>query len=103
MFPGDNLNLAGTILIIWSIVALFTIKPMENIYIYRLPVFWISVGFLVYYTGNFFHNFIYEYLKASGPDLAEALNDIINKGSNDILYICLSMAFICSDRLTKYT
>ncbi|MBA4145542.1 MAG: hypothetical protein C0523_07260 [Cytophaga sp.] len=102
-FPGMNLNVAGVVLIVWSVVALFTIKPVVNTAIYKIPVFWISIGFLVYYSGSFFHNFIYEYLKMSENKLAESLNDIINKGSNDVLYICLSIAFICSNRLMKST
>ncbi len=102
-YPGMNLNVAGIALIAWSIMTLFTIKPMVNTAIYKIPVFWISVGFLIYYCGSFFHNFIYEYLKGNESKLAESLNDLINKGSNDVLYICLSVAFLCSNRLTKST
>lgn len=100
-YPGKNLNVSGFFLIAWSSAALFFIKPQANKSIYSFPIFWISIGFLIYYSVSFFHNFIYGILFTSRVELAEALNDIINKGANDVLYICISIAFICSHQQTK--
>jgi hypothetical protein len=102
-YPGKNLNVSGFLIIAWSATALFSIRPEIDRSIFSFPVFWIGIGFLIYYSGSFFHNFIYGLLIKSDSGLAAKLNAIINKGVNDVLYICISIAFICSHRLKKYT
>lgn len=102
-YPGRNLNVSGILIVFWSATALFNVRPEVNRSLFSFPVFWIGTGYLLYYSASFFHNFIYGILVKSQAELAEALNDIINKGANDVLYICISIAFICSHRLMKST
>jgi len=103
VYPGINLNLEGVLIIIWTTIALFSIKPSGKTSIFHLPIFWVSVGVLVYYSGGFFFNFIYQYLTEGQSEVAKSLNAFINKGLNCFLYISFIVAFICSNRLRKYS
>jgi len=103
IFPGENFNLVGSGLILLSIIALFNLQPINDLPFYKLPLFWICFGILFFYSGMFFFNEVYEYLMNSEPDLAEKLNYYINKSLNCLLYVCFSIAFICSHQMKKYT
>lgn len=103
IFPGSNLNAEGILIIVWTMVALFSIKPISDTPIFRLPIFWISVGLLVYYAGGFFFNFTYQYLQETESALARVLNGIINKGLNYILYTFMIIAFLCSNHLKRFS
>lgn len=101
-FPGFNFALEGIILIIWSIITLFSIQPILNVPITRLPIFWICLGILIFHSGSFFFVGVFEYLLSKNSGLAYQLHRIIIKGLNYILYICFSTAFICSNQMKKF-
>jgi len=96
IYPGHNLNLAGFLIIIWTTITLFNIEPQENLSLFHLPLFWISIGVLTYYSGSFFFNGVYQYFIENNSELAKGLNGWINKGLNYVLYTCFSIAFICT-------
>jgi len=102
-FPGLNFNLAGTLLILWSVITLFSVQPTANVSITSLPVFWICIGILVFHTGIFFFNGVYEHIQQKNSLLAQQLHRLTIKSLNYIMYICFSIAFICSHRMKKYS
>ena len=96
--PGLNFNLSGTLLIIWSLVALLNIQPVMNLPIWAAPIFWIAV----FHSGIFFFNSTFRYIQARNNLLAQELFTLIIKGLNYFLYICFIVAFLCSQRMKKY-
>ena len=102
-FPGVNLNLIGMPIILWASITLLSLKPLIDSPIYFHPYFWICSGFLFYYSENFFHNFIYDFIKSENNTLGKILNNFVNKSSNFILYTSIIVGFICQKRLTKST
>lgn len=102
-FPGLNFNLSGLLLILWSVITLFSVPPTANISITKLPVFWICIGILVFHAGIFFFNGVYEYIQQKNSLLAQQLHRLTIKSLNYIMYICFSIAFICSHRMKKYS
>lgn len=100
--PGLNFNLSGTLLIIWSLVALLNIQPVMNFSIGATPIFWIAVGVLVFHSGIFFFNSTFRHIQVRNQLLAQELFTLIIKGLNYFLYFCFIIAFVCSQRMKKY-
>lgn len=101
-YPGLNFNLEGVLLIAWSLITLFSVQPSATISIIKLPVFWICLGILIFHAGIFFFNNVYDELLQQNSVLAQNLHRLIIKSLNYILYICFSIAFICSNQMKKY-
>jgi len=99
--PGLQINLEGLLLITWSIITLFSIEVKINTIITSLPIFWICVALLIYHSGIFTFTGIYNYILENKTSLGSKLNLYILQLSNYLLYICLSIAFICSLRTKK--
>ncbi len=102
-FPGINLNLSGFLIMLWSVIVLFRVEPSLAISLYKLPLFWISVGVLIYYAGGFLFNALYSYLLSNRYELSNSLNGLINKGLNYVLYLCFIYAFVCARPMKKYS
>lgn len=102
-FPGLNLNIEGILLCLWAIITLFSIKPHTFLPIYRLPVFWICMAIIIYHSGTFVMNGIFNGLRENEYDLFELLRGVINKNINNLLYIMLIIALICSHQMKKYS
>jgi hypothetical protein len=100
-YPGIQINTEGLLIIIFSIITLFSIDINVSKKIYELPVFWICIAFLIYYSGIFTFNGLFNFLKERKSQVATQLIVYILQTSNYILYICLSIAFICSHRTKK--
>lgn len=96
--PAFLINLEGLFLITWAVVTLFSIDARGGNKITDLPVFWICVAILIYHSGIFTFTGIYNYINEQRTGLGIKLNLYILQISNYILYICLSIAFICSHR-----
>lgn len=94
--PGLNFNLSGVLLITWSLITLFSLQPDATVSYTRLPVFWICMGILIFHAGIFFFNTIYNDLLEQNSELAQSLHRLTIKCLNYILYICFSIAFLCS-------
>lgn len=100
-FPGLIYNLEGLFLIWWSITQLFTINISMDVPIIRLPVFWICFGILLFHSGIFFVNFVYNHLSVNRVGLAKQLNQLIITNLNCLLYIFFVVAFLCPIRMKK--
>jgi hypothetical protein len=101
--PVLNFNFEGILLICWSLITLFSIQPTANLSITRLPVFWVCVGILIFHPGIFLFNGVYDHIRRRNPVLADELHQLTNLNLNCIMYICFSIAFICSNRMKKYS
>jgi hypothetical protein len=102
-FPGLSTNLAGIIMIGGSLYVLLTLDPIFNIPIYKHPLAWICIGFIVFNTGTFFLNGIYNYLVESKSESRILIHHIINQGLNCFMYASFMVGLICSHRLKKFT
>lgn len=100
--PSFQINAEGVLLILWAIISLFSIDVRTDIKITSLPIFWICVAVLIYHSGIFTLTGIYNYIFETKSQLTNRLNIYILQISNYILYICLSIAFICSHQTKKY-
>lgn len=99
--PGIQINLEGLLLITWSVITLFSIEVKINTVITSLSIFWICVALLIYHSGIFTFTGIYNYIIEKKTLLGSKLSFFIIQMSNYLLYICLSIAFICSLRTKK--
>jgi hypothetical protein len=100
-FPTLQLNIEGILLVIWAVIAIFTIKVQQNKLIFSLPAFWICIGVLIYYTGIASFMSLYNLISAKNTELFIILRLYLLIIPNCILYTCLSIAFICSRRIKK--
>ena len=99
--PSLNFNLAGVLLIIWCFTTFFSISATQNVAFTHLPIFWICLGILIFHSGIFFFNGIYNHLLDINPKLALDLHRMIIKSANYILYTCFSIGFLCSYQMKK--
>jgi arginine exporter protein ArgO len=102
-YQGLNTTVRGVFLIILSIVTLFTFK--SNYPYYKVAIFWIGVGVLLYYGGIFFINGAYSSLIKKYPtDLAyfKKLHSIFNIIFNYLLYLFISIGLLCPRATLKY-
>lgn len=102
-YQGMNIIIRGAILILFSIITLFTFHDEKPIY--RVPVFWISVGLIIFFSGTFFMNGVYNGLIKNYPtdkNYYKKLHGIINLGFNYLLYLIFCLAIICSPPKKKY-
>jgi hypothetical protein len=102
-YPNFQTNIEGILLIIWATFTIFNIEVKINLNIAKLPVFWICVAVLVYNCGIFSYIGVYNYICESRPSLTEGLKFYILNLLNYILYTLISIAFICSQKMKKYS
>lgn len=102
-FPSINANIEGMLIITWCIISFFSIKPLENIAIYQLPVFWITLAFLIYFSGTLGINGVYNSLLAHDEETARKIYGIFNSISNYVLYILLTIGILCHNQDRKYS
>lgn len=99
--PGINLNIAGVIYILIIFYILFNLPITEEKSIFKMPVFWFCLGWLIYIGGTFFFNFWYEYLLERQESLADELHRWIIRSFNCFMYISFIIGFICLKRNRK--
>ncbi len=102
-YPNFQTNIEGLLLIAWATIAIFNIEVRSNLSIVRLPIFWICVAVLVYNCGIFSYIGVYNYICESRPGLTNGLKFYVLNLLNYILYTLLSIAFICSQKMKKYS
>jgi hypothetical protein len=100
-YPGLQINIEGIFVIIEAIIGLFSIEPKINSKITAIPFFWVCVAVLVYHSGIFTYMGLYSYIMEQRSSLGAKLNVYILHISNYILYICFSIAFVCSRLMKK--
>jgi hypothetical protein len=96
-YQGLNTITRGILLILLSIITLFTFENDKPFY--RVAVFWICTGILIYYSGTFFINGVYNGLLKKYPmekDYFKKLHGIINVVFNYLLYIFFCIGILCS-------
>ena len=94
-FPGITIGIEAVLLIAWSLLALVYIEPVRQVSIFQLPLFWVALGFLLYFVGTMSLKTVYNYLRHSQTDKAKDMFDIINNIFNCLLYIFLTIGILC--------
>jgi hypothetical protein len=80
---------------VWTILYLFeTAKQDEEFEIGRNPMFWISLGNLLFFGGGFFSYGFGSYLELTNPDMANTIFWIA-RILNILLYILYFIGFTC--------
>lgn len=102
-FPGLNLNLEGILLCSWAVIVLFSVKPHLDLPIFRLPIFWICLAIIIYHSGTFVMNGLFNVLRQSRYELFQSLREVVSKNINNLLYIMFIIAFLCSHQMKKYS
>lgn len=100
-YPTMQFNIEGVLIICWALFNLFSLKSEENIVITKHPFFWISIGLLFFYTGNFFLMGSYNQIVSVDKALAKKLFKYINTTLNCSLYILFIIGFLCSSKQAR--
>lgn len=95
-YPGLQYNLEGVLLILWSLVSLFSFTPVNNDPLYKQSSFWIASGFFIFYVGIFFVNGVFNYFFSKSDPNVKILHTVINTIFNYTLYIFMIIGFLCS-------
>ena len=99
-FPGLQFNIEGVLNIALALYCLFFL-PVTSTPVFRITVFWISLGLLFFHAELFILNGVYDYLIEKKSEAAKQLNDNINRCFNILLYIFFSIGFICGKQTVK--
>lgn len=102
-FPSIANSIESFVLIVSSTLALLTLEPGKEKSIYSVPEFWISLAVLFYFTGTFFFNGAYNYLKSHNLKVARDNFTIINSVFNYLFYVLISYGLICYYKYRKYS
>ncbi len=71
------------------------LKKDEYTPLISLPLFWISVGYFVYFTSTILLHYSISYLYKINEDLADRTFILINGIANIIMYCLITFSFIC--------
>lgn len=86
-------NTEAILLIIVTSIYLLQIANKEiETSMYMNPLFWVSLGLLVFYAGTFFQMGLHNLIKSGNPDLAKKLY-IINYFLNYLMYLLFCVGF----------
>ena len=102
-YPGLMYNVNCALLTVYASLQLLTINVVNDTPILKLPLFWLYTAIVVFYSGIFFYNAVFEYLNINSPQMANSLRLVVNLNINYLFYLLLSYTFICSIRLRKYS
>lgn len=84
------------ILCVWTILYLFeTAKQDEEFEIFKNPMFWISLGNLLFFSGSFFSYGFGSYLASTGHETLANQIFWIARMLNILLYFLYFIGFIC--------
>lgn len=80
---------------VWTILYLFeTIKQEQEFEVTKNPMFWISLGNLLFFSGSFFSYGFGSYLAFKGSAMAQTIYGIA-RVLNILLYILYFIGFLC--------
>jgi|688.fasta_scaffold164037_2 hypothetical protein len=102
-FPSVHGSIEAVPLVFYSLIVLMQIKPVEDLPIHQLAVFWFSLAFLVYFIGTTTFNGVYNSLLAAERKNARQLFDLINSLANYFLYTFIVLGIICTKWEPKYS
>lgn len=100
-FPGIQLNIMGILLIALCSYTLLMIEPLPGVPLFRHPLIWICLSTILFFSGIFLLNGIYNYLVESKSPERRMINFVINNGLNCIMYTSFAIAFYCIHQLKK--
>jgi hypothetical protein len=98
-FPGIQLNIMGTLMIGACLYIILTLEPIPGVPIYKHPMAWICLGYIVFFSATFFLNGIYNKLVETSSPYRSKVHTIINLSSNCFLYASLIVGLIFSNRI----
>jgi hypothetical protein len=94
-FPDLNYNIEGVLLIVFSVITLFSAEVDEQTVISKKLYFWICLGLMIYHTGVFIINPSYNDL-IKIPIADTTLATVINNVLNVTMYFLFSIGLIKS-------
>jgi hypothetical protein len=100
-FPGIQLNTMGAIMIGMSLYILLTLEPIPRVPIYKHPLAWICLGYIVFFAATFFLNGIYNKLVEDSSPYRSLVHLIFNRYANVFLYSCFIIGLWFSNQLTR--
>lgn len=100
-FPGIQLNVMGIIIIGLCLYVLLTLRPINNIPIYKHPMAWICLGYIVFFSATFFLNGIYNRLVEIDSPLRAKIHLYINTIANCFMYSCFIIGLCFSNFLVR--
>jgi hypothetical protein len=90
-----DLLIGSPFICLWTILYLFeTVKQEEEFEVTKNPMFWISLGNLLFFSGSFFSYGFGSYLAYKGSELADTIFWIA-RVLNILLYILYFIGFLC--------
>jgi len=101
-YPSIIYNLVCFFGIIWSTLLLYRMDFLSYVHVLKTPAFWVLTGTLIFYSGVFFFNAVYNYYLSKNMRFASNLRTYINVTLNCIFYLFLCYSFICSIKVKKY-
>jgi hypothetical protein len=79
-------------MVLWYFYEIYNRPEIVNLY--KLPLFWISVGNFFFYMGNFFLMGLIDTIEKQHPEIVNSLW-LINVFLNIFLYVMFSIGFLC--------
>ncbi len=101
-YPSLIYNVSCVLNTLWVTFLFFELVSIDDLPITDLPLFWIYTSFLIFYSGIFFFNGVYNYFLVTDSLLAKQLRNLINTGLNYVLYATLTYGFLCSKNIKRY-
>lgn len=98
IFPGHILNLEGLFISIMSANLLLNLPINVKKPVFYVPFLWVGLGLLLYYSSTFIYNGLYNYLLINKPQIHNLLYNVMMKVPNYLLYILLSIGFLCQQQ-----
>ena len=99
-----DLMIESPFLCAWTILYLFeTVKQEEEFEVTKNPMFWISLGNLLFFSGSFFSYGFGSYLEYKGNNHLADIIFWIARILNLLLYILYFIGFLCLGNRRSYT
>lgn len=101
LFPSYQINSISVLLILICLIALYTMDVEDETPIVRRPLFWISISTLIFYSSDFIVIGLRSYLSKYNKDLADSLNQTVQRGLNYLYYLLIIIGMLCSRSARK--
>jgi hypothetical protein len=99
--PSIQSNVESILITILASFTLINIPIDEGKPIFYIPAFWICIGFILFYAGDFIINGTYNIIQKDNVKLAARLNETMNYIFNYLFYLLLTIGFLCSKAIRK--
>lgn len=98
-----NQMIAGPLICAWTILYLFDVaKHDQEFAITKNPIFWVSLGNLLFYSGSFFSYGFGPYFMSKGKEEVADAVYWIARILNILLYILYAIGFLCLRSTKQY-